>query len=721
MKSINFCLGLLTVGVCGVDVQRVTTSSAHQNSDTNAKPTEVLHVHATRITPLDNDGIVSSFNNYGGWDNPEDLKAMPQCIAEQDQTIWLDTMTKCTGKRCTRHFGLICSHHQWLTERSCLSTGFSPDVVQGYAPYCSRSVLSKAQLYQWIRSITGRTWLVNVGDANDVQTLSPASLEKGYAKVSIVYKAPSCLTRSVSAVSSETFDHVVGSCSFEHATQHTGNQNRPWEYNEGQRSMTALDFETVGYNLTGHNILYGNYIDKKCFCDFFHVDWENDSCSEIRRLDWTKQRLWINATCGVAALPDNWTSGLKTTDFAYIPTQDWQWPACVADMPKQVTDLTDKCAAHACQRDSHGYCKVIPAIERECVCRNIGYHSCGGSCHFFETRINYVNWLYDLCGQVPDWHGLPDGKDELAAPMKADLIPWQWTVKQFRSSKTHIRTEVDERCPSNEWKIGSILLINIATVVFFGMISRSSRLHRPIWSIPPYMQATRFLILGVLIASLQVFANWINAILVQQNTGFQNTPVFQLMLLWCSVPRPTSLVLFRLALRPFTTRSLSIAASSLVAEAILQAISIYFMARTVRYGFQHDFYSGGLDNVEGGQAANLMYIGALLWIIMVVLILLALAHLNDGWESLELWLSSLWNQCSLAERETKYKDSDRTPLMGSERPVYGTLTNTTAQKTHTVSRETLTIFLLVAAGATALLCFTQWLFWGGFIGLSSDE
>ncbi|GKZ66796.1 hypothetical protein AnigIFM50267_000884 [Aspergillus niger] len=150
------------------------------------------------------DRFLTPQNNYNGWVNPEDLRPMPQCIAQQDQSTWLETMTKCTAKQCTSHFGIICTHHQWLTQLSCLSVAFSSDVIARYLPYCGRSILAKAQLYSWIRDITGREWLVEVGDTNELQNLSPTSLAEGYTAVDVINTAPKCLTGSlVSAAPSQ--------------------------------------------------------------------------------------------------------------------------------------------------------------------------------------------------------------------------------------------------------------------------------------------------------------------------------------------------------------------------------------------------------------------------------------------------------------------------------------------------------------------------------------
>ncbi len=229
--------------------------------------------------------------------------------------------------------------------------------------------------------------------------------------------------------------------------------------------MTALDFETAGYDLTGHDLHHGHYFDRKCFCSAFTIDSKEEACSHpTQMIDVTMERLWIHATCGSTSLPDHWTDGLRTTEFKYIPTQDWDWPKCVADIPYQVKSLSGQCTTLACEIDSSGYCNVKRAVDRACFCRDFSYDSCGGSCHIFETRMDYVQWLHDLCGNVPDWHGLPDNWRRLAAATPLDLIPWRWTLQPSNDGNV-TRPGYPETCASNEWKLGSFTLVNIATLL----------------------------------------------------------------------------------------------------------------------------------------------------------------------------------------------------------------------------------------------------------------
>ena len=145
MKISSTCLVLLTARVCGIAARGIFLSITFNVFDANVGTAEVLQ--PTSVNSNGESPILNPRNNHNGWVNPEDLTPMPQCIAQQDQSTWLSSMTKCTSKRCTSHFLFICTHHQWLTQLSCLSIGFSADVIKGYLPYCSRSVLAKAQLY----------------------------------------------------------------------------------------------------------------------------------------------------------------------------------------------------------------------------------------------------------------------------------------------------------------------------------------------------------------------------------------------------------------------------------------------------------------------------------------------------------------------------------------------------------------------------------------------
>lgn len=680
---------------------------------------------------------------------------MPQCVAQQDQSAWLRVMSSCTGRQCTRHFGVICTHHQWLTQLSCLSTGFTPDLVREYLAYCSRSVLAEAQLYQWIHAITGRPWLADVGDASALQRLSPASLTRGYAAVDIIDKAPTCLTESVLASSLESFDSFVASCGFTSGARHTGNAARPWEYSESQRSMVALDTETAGYELTQHSIAYGDYFDKWCFCEAFRTERRVEPCSRSE-LGLTKERMWLNVTCGLTALPDNWTHGLKTTPYAYIPTRDWRWPSCFSTVPEKVIDLAGRCTTDACEPDSGGYCAVRRAVDRACFCRDIQYDTCKGKCHIFEDRIDYVQWLHDLCGSEEGWHGLPKYWRQLASLTPQDLIPWQWNMgpkKRAESSSIEhpMSSSTTISCGSTDWTMKSLVLINMATLLagIFGRGEGSKLIAR---ARTRYLSPRSWFLPGLVILTLHLLANWMNAVLVQSTTSYEDVPVVELVLFWCSLPRFTWMTVWIVSMQSFSPTTFYMAASHLFAESLLQAASASYIISTINYGREHSFYSNAMSRLQKFPSARYMYAGALMWLIVMIIALVLLLQtmwntraslddtdthkstlrsvpqpaklfadltgpINQYWTQIEEKLTRHWTDKAWEfSNAAPSNHSSSTPCTYT---VYGTLpTYTPHGRSLQKDKVRLTLIVLLSL---PLLWIAQWLFWAGFLGLAMER
>jgi hypothetical protein len=516
--------------------------------------------------------------------------------------------------------------------------------------------------------------------------------------------------------------------------------------------MVALDSETVGYDLVQHHIIVGNYFDKECFCSSFTLDVQNEPCSESAALDLTKERLWINSTCGAAFLPEGWKDGLKTTQFAYIPVEAWHWPRCVVDMPKQVIGLTDQCTTDACEVDSNGYCNVKRAVDRTCFCNNISYDSCGGLCHVFENRIDYVEWLQGLCGDVQGWHGLPDNWHGLALPSPTEMIPWKWTVKpsydfNVSNGRRSGLLDAQEGCPSTEWKLGSIAIVNIATILG-AMLVQTRRRHRTTLGDRRNSHLRSWFFKGVLVAAVQLLAIGLNSLVVQHTPGYEDVPVVQLMLLSCSLPRLVWPIILLLGLQPLGAREVCTAASLLFAETILQALSSYYILVTVNYGREHDFYYGRLSTAVRGTQATIMYAGALMWLVVVGLALIqlmrAVRRINRHSKSGDLPPSyserPQTTTAKIAEDLTELLQERRAKMTGdvqwldtsreSEEALlaskgrghggaYGTFPAHNQRPRTKVSPEA-----LLYTGAVmfmSLLWVAQWLFWTGFIGLSSEE
>lgn len=756
--KISTCLILLT-GIYRVDAKGSFLQSPSIVS-TNINTAEAIHT--TTVKYNIEDGILLPQSNRNGQVNPKDLAPIPQCIAQQDQSTWLRAITKYTSKRYTSHFGFICTYHQQLTQLSCLSIAFSPDVIESYLPYYSRSVLAKAQLYQWIYIITGRTWLIDVGDASGLQSLPLDSLAEGYAAVDVIHNTPTYLSHSVSTSSMEPFQHIMASCGFTSTTQHTGNAARPQEYSERLRSIIALDFETVSYDLVQrriydlvlHRISDSDYFNKDCFCNTFNIDFNKEPCSGSGQLDFTKERLQIYATYRSTCLPDNQADTLKTTQFAYIPIEDQHQPKQVANIPEQVIGLTDQYTTDTCEVG--GYYKIKRAVDRACFCRNINYDSYGGSCQIFETRIDYIKWLHDLCGNVQDQHGLPDNWRQLAVPTTLDIILWRWKLKPSNDSDiTHTPYLGDARATetyaSNKSKLTSFTLVNIATFLVVALSQRTGIVRRIARRFPQNSQPWPQVVKGTLIAALQLLANLFNILFIQQTPSYKNVPVIQLMLFQSSMPRPTQLTILLISIPTFGDLKFFAAGSSLFAKVILQFLSAYYLLITVHYSRKHHFYFGGIDGAERGGPAKTIYAGALVQLIIVSVVIAQLirairmnrltgpsfdipewqggkqttSKIEDLIDHLEEYCTRLIESRGSEETpliRSEGTDPEETPLIkikGGDYTYYSTCS--VKGRDNRVSQKSFMGLYAATVISMLLLWIAQQLFWGGFIGLSSEE
>ncbi|OAL42865.1 hypothetical protein IQ07DRAFT_606332 [Pyrenochaeta sp. DS3sAY3a] len=657
--------------------------------------------------------------NHGGWVNPEDLLPLPQCIAQQPHEAWLGAMTQCISHGCTRHFGIICTRHEWLVRLDCLSESFGPEVVAPFYALCNRSVLAKAQLYSWIRTVTARNWLVNAGDSVDVQNLSWSPLALGFETTEVSIAAPMCFRNSHVAATQEKFENVLASCSFTAETQSIGNSRRPWEYDQNSHSMVALSFDTASYAATMHHIPEGEYFDKKCFCDTMAPDISDGTCPNgPGKLSYTKEVLWIHALCGANYLPQNWTTGTKTTDYTYIPRWEFKWPVCVGDFPRRTLELKERCASEACAIDDQGYCRPVPAIERACVCRNIRYESAKGSCHELEGRIDYVNWLQGLCGNEEDWNGLPYDWQRLAVLTAGDLIPWNWTLEPQRSLMSTPRIRDDE-CLSTNWKGVNLVAINIILALAVIYIDKGalhkSPLNPILHKIPQQWYKKAFAIVAI-----SLLANWFNSLSVQSTPGYEHMKLSQLMFLWGTMPKSTWLWIFILGNKPVENLDITAIMAFICSEIILVCLGAWYILVTVFYGLQHNFYFGGLTGVENGGWALMMYFGAATWVFLALWVLTRLVRSRaylKAQEHIDARVDALrdeWqDKCHFIDAQILEQltgqpcKSDRTPLNWE---IY-------VQKR---SRERYGSVSLMIIAALGFSWIAQSFLWAGFIGFSSN-
>ena len=280
----------------------------------------------------------------------------------------------------------------------------------------------------------------------------------------------------------------------------------------------------------------------------------------------------------------------------------------------------------------------------------------------------------------------------------------------------------------------SVVLTNLATLVA-GLYVRSIGWH--------YAYPRSWFVPGLVMAALHISANWINAVLVNATAGYEATSTVQLTLLWCSMPRLTWSTVLLAVLRPFRKTTVYTVASCLFAEIILQALSAVPMIQTINYGREHSFYSQGMARLGAAPSAQYMYAGAAIWLVVIivtsVLLLQAargviaqpesqtrqpsaptvarelMAPFNDQLGGFEQRLAHYWLDGSqdLEEERPLVHGRGQIYVNHGTFPTKGCDTCRTRTRTVRVTLITLTSMLL--------LWVAQWMFWAGFIDISSDE
>lgn len=120
-------------------------------------------------------------------------------------------------------------------------------------------------------------------------------------------------------------------------------------------------------------------------------------------------------------------------------------------------------------------------------------------------------------------------------------------------------------------------------------------------------------------------SNLLNAVLVRRVPGYSNISIGGLTLLWCTRPRVSWLTVLLISFNAEEAMYFSAAASSLLAEIILQIFGSYYMGVVANFGTKNKFYRGMLQEAQRMKYAQMMYAGSLLWLLVVVVALGAVA------------------------------------------------------------------------------------------------
>ncbi|KAK3381844.1 hypothetical protein B0H63DRAFT_511567 [Podospora didyma] len=133
----------------------------------------------------------------------------------------------------------------------------------------------------------------------------------------------------------------------------------------------------------------------------------------------------------------------------------------------------------------------------------------------------------------------------------------------------------------------------------------------------PHAQA--WVYMGPIMASVQIIANAINAIIIRQTPGYESVDVGRLILIWLMRQRLAWLAVGLPPLQFSEALYLSSATSALAAEVLLQLVSAFAIGYVANYGRVNEMYTPATTvDASLRREALLMYAGAMMWLAALI-------------------------------------------------------------------------------------------------------
>ena len=118
---------------------------------------------------------------------------------------------------------------------------------------------------------------------------------------------------------------------------------------------------------------------------------------------------------------------------------------------------------------------------------------------------------------------------------------------------------------------------------------------------------------------LHIASNIIGAYPIRSTKGYETINVWPLVLLWCTRPRVAWLIVMLIPWQAQAFVYFSVAASTLLAEVMLQVLGSVYMGIASNYARRQHFYlAGSLSQIPHGKDALIMYSGSLMWLIVIL-------------------------------------------------------------------------------------------------------
>ncbi len=405
-------------------------------------------------------------------------------------------------------------------------------------------------------------------------------------------------------------------------------------------------------NVTAENMSERCVVDANGYCSTTAESFEmGDFCNTVNfkntcvgtcqeGLDHTRALLWWDYICGNQDLPTNWRDSLYIANSSFLSnaTSNFTWPRCLHNSTAandSISASAIQCSSDQCILDENGLCtNHANFTNQECFCGPLRYQAVcpdfdTAACTSLSERQGYLLWLNLTCSSDTEWHGLPNRWSDSLKPLVDDMIPWHWRLEPSRCLPN---VKYTENCPSNAAKLGIFALVNAAMLIATLILGRRTVIS---WLTCGYLGGAYskwWFVSAIIVVALQLVSNLLNALLIRRVPGYSHISIGGLTLLWCTRPRVSWLAILLVSIGAEEAMYFSSAASSLLAELVLQMLGSYCMGVVANYGTKNHFYHGSLHQAQRGKYAQMMYAGSLLWLLVVIIAIWAVAwsalHVN---------------------------------------------------------------------------------------------
>ena len=369
------------------------------------------------------------------------------------------------------------------------------------------------------------------------------------------------------------------------------------------------------------------------------------------KLERTEYLLWLNSTCSGAkvfsGMPANWTQEVEPGigDATSHNISDLVFPACTAGECERSLSLRKNASLEVdCVLDPSGtYCNSTQTqVSYAQFCNNFSYPStCLDFCTKSYDRPGFLTFMNNTCSSISGWSGLPANWTNLLHVVQSDLQPWPEVIRNHSTTLNHVSQ--NKLCPSPETNIGVFAAINVAMLLLTPFFGRRKVVERITFGRLGHAHSKSWIFMGPLLATLQLLVNITNALIIKRSSGYSHISIKTLVLLWCTRPRMSWMVILLIPFQAEQVMYFNCAASSLFSELILQFLSSYTFGFVANYAHSQHFYllDHRLDGVHNAAAAKLMYGGALLWLIVVLFCLVMVTFSIIGVDRLKGSLASM--------------------------------------------------------------------------------